>query len=213
MKIYKYILFDWDGCLARTLQVWLATYKTLFTEYGVEIEEKEITEHVFGDISAPAKYGVKDNDNFMNKMFQKMNEEFKHIGLNQHAKEVLDILKEKNKNMAIISTSSREGLIPALEFNHLSKYFPIVLAKEDVTKHKPDPEVINKALEKMGGNKKEAIIIGDSKKDIEAGYNAKVDSMLYYPPEHSLFYNYDALMSLKPTYVIKDLLEIPLIIK
>jgi hypothetical protein len=34
MKHYKYILLDWDGNLARTLDIWLAALKTPLEKRG-----------------------------------------------------------------------------------------------------------------------------------------------------------------------------------
>jgi len=82
--------------------------------------------------------------------------------------------------------------------------FDAIIAWDDVTEHKPNAEPIEKALEAIGGNKEQAIMVGDTEKDILAGHNAGVDTVLYYPPEHSKFYSYDRLTKHKPTHVIKD---------
>ena len=64
MKKYKLYLYDWDGCLAKTLNIWLDAYKKLFSEYGIQISEQTITTKVFGDWEGPKKVGIQDNEKF-----------------------------------------------------------------------------------------------------------------------------------------------------
>jgi phosphoglycolate phosphatase-like HAD superfamily hydrolase len=51
-------------------------------------------------------------------------------------------------------------------------------------------------------------MIGDSRKDIEAANNAKMDSILVYPKEHEIYYSQEELMGCTPTYKVTALDEI-----
>ena len=52
--------------------------------------------------------------------------------------------------------------------------FDVVIAMDDVTKTKPDPEPILLALERLGATADEALMIGDNYHDIVGGQNAGV---------------------------------------
>ena len=65
------------------------------------------------------------------------------------------------------------------------------------------------AIELLKGTHETSIMIGDSRKDIEAATNAGIHSILYYPKEHENTHDLDMLMSYEPTYVVNSLLEIP----
>jgi beta-phosphoglucomutase-like phosphatase (HAD superfamily) len=40
MKSYEYILFDWDGNLVKTLDVWLIATKAPLENRGVQVSDK-----------------------------------------------------------------------------------------------------------------------------------------------------------------------------
>jgi len=210
-KKYQYILFDWDGCLAKTLDIWLKAYRIAYGEYGVHPTDQEIAHH-FGDWEAPKYYGITDIEGCFNKIDAIASKDLKKVDLYEGAKQVLDNLKMA-KNLALLSSSPREIIKAALEHNQLTDYFLVVLAGEDVTHHKPHPEIIEKGLELLKGDKNQSVMIGDSRKDLEAANNAGVDSVLFYPPSHTLFYKFDELKAYKPTFTINNFEKLLQIIK
>ena len=59
-----------------------------------------------------------------------------------------------------------------LEITGLLDYFAVVIAMEDTTRHKPDPEPVLSALEKLGQEPVDSVFIGDSPFDIVSGNRA-----------------------------------------
>lgn len=203
-KNYKYILFDWDGCLAETLNVWMNAYEIVFARYGVNPTKQEIAFH-FGDWEAPKYFGITDIDGCFKQIDDIANSDLKKVALSPGAFELLGKLKDKH--LAILSSTPREILEAALRYNKIYDLFEVMLAGEDVVRHKPDPEVINKGLSKLNGERSSAVMIGDSRKDIEAAKNANIDSILYYPKSHTIFYDFNDLKKYDPTYTISDFNE------
>ena len=85
-----------------------------------------------------------------------------------------------------------------------------VVSMEDVTKHKPDPESVEKVLERFGAKPEDAVMIGDTKYDVGCANRAGVDSVLvgwsHYVDEASM-----AADGFEPTYRIgrpEELLDI-----
>lgn len=208
MKTYKYILLDWDGCLAKTLDIWLDTYKQIFAEYNLYPEDRVITQEVFGDWNGPAKLGIENIEEYSRRLTATVEEKYPHAKLYPGVKEVLETLRRDKKLLALITTTKRSTLLPALESNKIVDAFDLILCAEDVTRHKPDPEVIHKALHILNGNKDQSIIIGDSKSDLGAAQNASIDSILYYPQQNELFYDLENLKTYHPTYIVKDFLQV-----
>ena len=208
MKKYQYILFDWDGCLANSLPVWLRAYHTVFNQYGVSLSDKEITEKVFGNLEASKNYGIQDSEEFMNTLLTTVNGELETVDLNPFAKETVEQLARANMQVAVITTSTKSAVLQALEHHNMINLFSLILTKEDVDHHKPHPEVINKAIELLKGDLNEAIIIGDSKKDLGAAQNANIDSVLYYPSHNAKFYELATLQTFNPTFIINDLQDL-----
>ena len=83
MKHYNYILFDWDGCLAKTLDIWLEAYKQIFSEYGIYPEDNFITQQIFGDWNGPSKVGIKDVESYTKKLLTKENEKYSNNKLSE----------------------------------------------------------------------------------------------------------------------------------
>lgn len=208
MKNYTYILFDWDGCLAKTLDVWLEAYKQVFSEYGVHPDTKTITHEIFGDWNGPKKLGIEDVEGFSEKMLTLVGKKYPTVDLYEGVKDSLLVLKEKNKKLALITTSTISIVKPALEHHNLTSLFETILAAEDVSKHKPDPEIIETAIARLDGVKEKSIIVGDSKSDLGAANNAGIDSLLFYPKHNTIFYDLDVLKTYKPTYIIENFKEI-----
>ncbi|PIY79970.1 MAG: hypothetical protein COY80_05330 [Candidatus Pacebacteria bacterium CG_4_10_14_0_8_um_filter_42_14] len=205
---YKYLLFDWDGCLAKTAEVWLDAYVKVFATYGVNPTLEEIVSKVFGDWEGPAKLGIPDNDEFFEKMMPIIDKGIETVGLYPGAKEMLEESRARGARIALVSSSVRRHLDMAFANNEIKDYFEIIISGEDVEKHKPDPEVIYKALDFFKADKSEAVIIGDTKSDLLAGKNAGIDSILFYPESHKILYDKKTLLEFQPTHVISELGEI-----
>ncbi|MDX2776615.1 HAD-IA family hydrolase [Streptomyces caniscabiei] len=121
---------------------------------------------------------------------------------------VLEALKKKGKQIALITTSLRDNVHYLLDKYNLHNFFDVVITNEDTTLHKPHPDPLYKALEKLGGTRERAVIIGDSDKDVDTASHAGVDSILFYPDAHEKFYELSELQALRPTYTVRDFREV-----
>ena len=211
MKQYNSILFDWDGCLAKTLEIWLAAYRNTLTEYGKNPTDREIAAH-FGDWSLETHFDIDDHDAFVKMTIEEATRNLAEVTLYDGAKDALFNLKESGHKLALVSSSSRHILDTSIPYNGLNDIFDIIIAGEDVTNHKPHPESLEKALAYLGGQKESTIMIGDSTKDIGAANNFGVDSILIYHPSHDIFYERKRLEAESPTYIIEDFRGLPGII-
>lgn len=208
MKKYKYILLDWDGNLAKTLDIWLEAFREVLESQGIHKTDNEIAMS-FGQFPKYAElWGIADGEQAMQDTDVIAKRLLPEVDLYPDALEVLQNLHETGHKLALISTSSRENIIHLLESHSIDGFFDAVVAGDETKNHKPHPEPLEKGLEVLGGNKAEAVMIGDSDKDLGAAQNAGVDSILFYPQEHEKFYNIDELKMHNPTYVVEDFRKI-----
>lgn len=201
---YKYFLFDWDGSVGDTLPLWFEAFKNTFSDYGKDVSYLEIGEKVIGDWEGPARFGINDLDDFFGKMEEEILDKLKDVDLNPNVLDVLGQIKKDGGKIAIVTTSKKKYVKAALKKNGLAKIVDVFLGKEDVTYFKPDPEIIFKALKYMGGKVSEAIMIGDTVKDVRAAKNAGIDSVLYFPKRYREFYDGKKQANLGATYIIED---------
>ncbi|HRQ98274.1 MAG TPA: HAD family hydrolase, partial [Candidatus Saccharibacteria bacterium] len=187
MDRYDYFLFDWDGCLAKTLEAWLDAYRTVFTQYNLKPTDLEIA-YYLGDWEIGKHFGIKDYAKFNETAVKIAIEKLKSVELYDGAAELITNLK-KSKKLALVSSGSREIIENGLKHNGIEEIFDFIITGEDVSNHKPHPESLELALSAIVGTKKRAIMIGDSNKDIGAANNFGIDSVLVYPDSHKLFYD------------------------
>ena len=208
MKQYKYILLDWDGNLAKTLDLWLEAFRIILAEEGYHPSDEEIASS-FGAVEDYfLSLGIKDPVAVYQRADDLGKKKLPEVELYPDALEVLIYLKEIHKSTALITASRHANIVHLLNRYNMHGLFDIIIAREDVTKHKPDPESLLVALDKLNGRREEAVMIGDSDKDVEAARNAGIDSILFYPPEHVKFYDIEKLKQFEPTYVVDDFSKI-----
>jgi pyrophosphatase PpaX len=209
MKSYQYILLDWDGNLAKTLDVWLVATKAPLENRGIHISDKTIAIQCFGrPIEGYAELGIKDIDAAITEMDQLAKKLMPEVELYPDTLFVLEALKKKGKRIALITTSLHNNVHHLLDKYNLHDFFDVVITNEDTTLHKPHPDPLYKALEELGGTKEDAIMIGDSDKDIGAANSAEMDSILFYPDAHEKFYDLCVLQAFKPTHTVRDFRQI-----
>lgn len=208
-KKYKYILFDWDGTLAKTLDVWLNGEREMLVKYDINVPDNEIIKS-FGDWEFAIKFGLdKDkNDQFIKELVTLVDEKLKSVELYSEAINTLHKIKNSGVKIGLVTTAKRKTIDEQNERFGIYKIFDTVIAGEDVTKHKPDPEVVYKAMESINATKQNTLIVGDNAKDIIAGKNAGIDTCLFYPEENEKFYKKEDLLKEKPNYNIRNLIEI-----
>ena len=124
-------------------------------------------------------------------------------------KDLLTRLSE-NFKLGIITGRPKDEADIALDVAGVKDYFKVIIAMEDVTKGKPDPQGINMAMEKLGGEK--AIYIGDVSDDIRAAKNAGVIAVGCMPPEtkenrREVLNDVGAIIVLNKVDEIKDAIE------
>lgn len=203
-RSYRYIFFDWDGCLADTLQSWLDGYRAALGKRGLYPTDAVIVRELFNDWAGPERFGVPDAPRFIEEMAAHLERNLAAVRPNPHVPEVLRELKSRGKTTALLTASRRRLVEPVLEASGLVDSLDLLLTVEDVRRHKPHPEVIEKALALLAADREEALIVGDSDKDIQTGRNSEITTVLYFPESNRRFYDLDLLKSCEPDYVIGD---------
>jgi len=207
--MYKYILLDWDGCLAKTLDLWLNAYLDVFEEEGIKTNVSEVVQRAFGQREKGMEnLGSKDPNVSWAKVVALVEKNMTTLELYENVPILLEGLKNNNKKIALLTSSDKKTISEPIKRLRVEKYFDVILTKDDVVNRKPDPEIFLKGLERIGGNKDEAIVIGDSYHDVRGGKNAGIKTVAFYPRENEKFYARKELEIEKPDYFITDLKDL-----
>lgn len=87
--------------------------------------------------------------------------------------QLLDTLKEEGYKIAVVSNKIQEGVI-ALNEQYFKGYFEVGIGERPGLARKPEPDMVNKALEELGSTTEEAVYIGDSEVDLATAQNSKL---------------------------------------
>ncbi|HLR64258.1 MAG TPA: HAD family hydrolase [Pseudogracilibacillus sp.] len=174
----KLILFDFDGTLANTLANAFHAFRRVFEAFDqVSYRDDEI-EAMFG----PSEVGIIEKNlkshatqaaiDMYYDIYEKEHDHF--VKADDHIIQLLEALKRKGYRLGIITSKGRRSLHISLEKLNMLNYFDDMIAYEDVSKPKPDPEGIVKLMKKYSASPNETLFFGDSDADIEAGLAAGV---------------------------------------
>jgi pyrophosphatase PpaX len=204
MKPYKHIFFDWDGCVADTLGMWFSAIDSSLDECRIRHSERDVLFLLNNLYTGAMRLGMNHDEYgvFKKMVYEKGEANAENVRLYEGAEQLLGRLKAGGKSIALISSGSRGPLDRMLRITGARWYFDLVVSGSDVENRKPDPEGIALALAKLGSEKNEAIMVGDSDHDLEAARNAGIDSVLFYPDTHSSFYDLQLLKTSRPTYTV-----------
>jgi pyrophosphatase PpaX len=176
------VLFDFDGTIMDTNTVILNSWQHTFrTVEGQERPAEEII-RTFGEPlyitmekvlpQIPVEEGAQIYRSYHYDNFAELIEVFPGI------LELLEELKRNGYKTGIVTSRLRHTTHVGLQKYDMEKYFDAIVTCDDTDKHKPDPEPVNIALERLGSKPEEAIMVGDSMFDIICARNAGVKAVL-----------------------------------
>lgn len=132
---YKYILFDWDGTLAKTLDVWLNAYKEVADQLKIDLTsftDKEIVGIFFGKQGEGyKKFGFDNVEEIYVKVKEIVDVKAQNVESYDNAKNTVELLKSNGIKFGLHTSSNRNLIYPAIVNLDMEKYFEIILTKDD----------------------------------------------------------------------------------
>jgi len=182
------VIFDLDGTLADSQPAALGATIQALSHFDIASTEAELRE-VFGGGARKLLYHFLERDLGAEKADQLLEQAVKlrsslQLELNSQVvllpgvKELLAMLKDNNYRVALATMSSRAVAESVLAHQGIEGYFDSVLAIDDVTAGKPDPEILVKTVERLGGEVLRSVYVGDSSHDLEASVNLGMPFLL-----------------------------------
>lgn len=169
------LLFDLDGTLIDTNELIIQSFlHTLGIYYPDQYKREDVLPFMGPTLVETFDSMDKEKTDEMVRVYREYNIS-KHDSLVtefEGVHETISILKEKGFKLGIVTTKRLEVVEKGLKLTKLDPFFEVIVAIDHVSKAKPDPEPVLKALEQLGSKPEEAIMIGDNYHDIEGGQNA-----------------------------------------
>ncbi|WP_201352378.1 HAD family hydrolase [Hydrogenimonas urashimensis] len=173
------ILFDLDGTLIDSTEAILESFGEAFGAHALPCPEAAVITKMIGMPLREMflRLGVDNEraDAFVaayKAHYRKISRE--KTVLLPGAKEAVETAAEFAR-LGIVTTKTGRYSIDLLEHLELMHFFETLVGSEDVRRHKPHPEPVFKALERMGVSTKSVWLIGDTPMDVEAALAAGVN--------------------------------------
>lgn len=205
MKIQA-VLFDVDGTLIDTSEYIYRAYEHSLKRHKYDLLSREEMSHLMGKTLEDTYREITGLD-IVNPFMEAHHEyQYENAGLAiafPHSVNTLEALRKRGVSIGAVTTRARDTAIETLEQADLFPLIDFFVGFEDVVNPKPDPEGIKKSLNFFNVHPDDAIMIGDSPVDVEAGKNARTHTIGVTYGFHG-----DRIVETEPDYVIDDIKDI-----
>jgi pyrophosphatase PpaX len=175
---FRVVLFDLDGTLIDSGPIILASMQhATRTVLGREIAYEELAATVGGQgLVSQMRTLDPDRVDELVEVYKQHNDPL-HETLEAFDDflDVLPRLREEGRRLGIVTAKRHRTVQLALDrFPELAEQFDVVVGYEDTERHKPAPDPVVAALEKLAAQPDEAAYVGDSPVDVQAARAAGV---------------------------------------
>jgi pyrophosphatase PpaX len=182
MAFINTVLFDFDGTIMDTNDVIIRSWQHTFRR--IEGKERPLADilSTFGEPllitmaklfpQMTAEEGAEIYRDYMKQHFNDLIHPFPGMG------ELFEALKIRGQKLGLVTSRVGETTRAGLEQFDLLQYFDCIITCDDTNKHKPDPEPILIAMDRLGSKPSETIMVGDTTFDLLSAKNAGVKSVL-----------------------------------
>lgn len=165
----KAVIFDFDGTIIDTESAWFDIYQEILKEqHDFDLTLEEFVKIVGSKDGALFDFIDKSLDVPLDRVsfHDQVNDRFEiireQLALREGFLETADQLKKRGIIMAVASSSDRNWIEGFLKQYGLLEYFQLIVSADDVSEVKPDPEIYEVTLKRLGVTADEAIAIEDS---------------------------------------------------
>ena len=177
---FRAVLFDLDGTLADSYAAITASVNHVLQHHGrptlTEKQVRALVGHGLENLMENILPGIDP------KAAAQLYREHHPSVMKSHTKLLpgveagLKTLHDSGVKLGVCSNKPSYFTRMLLKIFHIEQFFDVILGPDVVGAPKPEPEMIFKALEKLGVPKEEALYVGDMEVDIETGRRAGIET-------------------------------------
>lgn len=210
---YKTLLFDLDGTIIDTNELIINSFiYTLENYYPSKYTREDIIPHMGRPLIDQIKhFGEEELVDEMIEMYREHNIRTHNEMIREfpYVKEVLTELHQLGASLGVVTTKMDITTQMGLELFGLDGLMGTIVTYGDTELHKPAPEPILLAMERLNAHPETTLMVGDSQYDIQAAQNAGITSIgVLWSVKGEEF-----LMAFNPDYIIRDMRDLIPIVK
>jgi HAD superfamily hydrolase (TIGR01509 family) len=178
------VLLDVDGTLIDSNDAHASAWCDAFREFGFDVPFERVRPLIGmgGDKLLPQVTGLEHDSDQAKRITERRKEIFDtmylpHVRAFPCAHELLARFKQDDLALIIATSAQKPELNALLEQTGLEELVDRKTSSSDADRSKPDPDIIQAALERGKLRAHEAIMLGDTPYDIEAAGQAKVTTV------------------------------------
>lgn len=171
-------IFDMDGVLFDTEQIYQQTWHELATERKVELADGFL-QAISGSSGAHMNqvleeyYHVSDGAFLAQECMGRVRQKLAvHVPVKEGVSEILAFFKEKGMPIAVASSSLPGQIEANLENAGIRDYFAEIISGTEVVHGKPAPDIFLLAARRIGCKPQECFVFEDSENGVKAGFAA-----------------------------------------
>lgn len=170
------VLFDLDGTIIDTNELIIQSF---FHALKGVVPEGFSREHIIPSMGQPLTmqlqhFSGQEDVAMLTQAYREYNH-LRHdemVALFPGVAEVISHLHHAGVKLGIVTTKMRATSIRALELLGVYQYMGTIVSLDDVEHAKPHPEPVAKAIQALGSNPEETLMIGDSSVDMQSAIAA-----------------------------------------
>jgi HAD superfamily hydrolase (TIGR01509 family) len=180
--MFEAVIFDWDGTLADTSQVVVASFQKALSDVHCKISGEFIERRIgigsaetFREILRFSKMRFDETliKSLLEKKIQNEIEMSADVKLFDGSLELLESLQGKVK-LGLASMSDREVIDHMLKTAKIKRFFDAVLTADDISNPKPNPEIFLKCALKLRSSQERCVVVEDSIFGVGAAKKARM---------------------------------------
>jgi pyrophosphatase PpaX len=208
------VLFDLDGTLIDSIALLLASVHHAFEGFnGVVPTDEEWVAGIGTPLASQLRSFARSDEEVTSLALRYRTFQREHhdqlTTIYDGTLEAVQNLATAGHPMGIVTSKSNAMMQRSLEYTGLTHYMQSTIGCDSCDRHKPDPFPVRLALQEMGYQAHEAVFVGDSPHDMNAGNSAGVRTIaaLWGP------FTLSQLQPAHPAYYLEAITELPALVQ
>jgi phosphoglycolate phosphatase-like HAD superfamily hydrolase len=175
------VILDVDGTLVDSNGAHAQAWVDAFNEAGIDVSYDRVRRAIGmgGDKLMPHVAGIRENSLEGSRISQRRGDIFRehhlpHLSAFPRVRDLVRQFTTDGYTVVVASSAQSDELSRLLEIAGVFDLIATTSSSSEVSRSKPDPDVVQAALQQSGAPARQAIMLGDTPYDVEAALRAGV---------------------------------------
>jgi HAD superfamily hydrolase (TIGR01509 family) len=171
---YRGVILDIDGTLVDSNEAHVQSWVQAFADQGFDVPAEKVRRLVGmgGDNLVPAALGIDKESELRKALGRRHGEIFQEklpsLRPFPRVRELLQRMKDDGLELVVATSSEPDQMKALLDIAGVADLLEDAASKGDAHSSKPDPDIVQAALDRLGRPAAEAVMLGDTPYDVEA---------------------------------------------